>query len=182
MDVHDAIESRRAYRSFEEHEMAEETARDLARHAVLAPSCFNNQPWRYVFVYGREALGRLHGALSKGNEWARAASMIIAVYSRKDLDCDVKGREYYLFDLGLSTGLLVLRATELGLVAHPIAGFDEGAAKEILGIDEEMKLITLVIVGKHSDDINELLSEKQAEAEAERPERLPVDEIARFVG
>ncbi len=182
MKVHDAIESRRAYRSFEEYEMTEETARDLARHAALAPSCFNKQPWRYVFVYGREALERLHGALAQGNEWARAASMIVAVYSRRDLDCDVKGRAYYLFDVGLSTAFLVLRATELGLVAHPIAGFDEDEAKDILGIGEDMKLITLVIVGKHSDSINDLLSEKQAEAEAERPERSPVDEIARFVG
>jgi nitroreductase len=182
MDVHDAIESRRAYRSFERATSTEETARDLARHASLAPSCFNKQPWRYVFVYGHEMLGRLHGALAKGNEWAQAASMIVAVYSRKDLDCDVKGREYYLFDLGLSTAFLVLRATELGLVAHPIAGFDEGSATEILGIGDEMKLITLVIVGVHSDGINDLLSEKQAEAEAERPERMPLEELARFIG
>jgi nitroreductase len=182
MDVHDAIESRRAYRSFERATSTEETARDLARHASLAPSCFNKQPWRYVFVYGHEMLGRLHGALAKGNEWAQAASMIVAVYSRKDLDCDVKGREYYLFDLGLSTAFLVLRATELGLVAHPIAGFDEGSVKEILGIGDEMKLITLVIVGVHSDAINDLLSEKQAEAEAERPERMPLEELARFIG
>jgi nitroreductase len=182
MDVREAIETRRAYRSFERATSTEETARDLARHASLAPSCFNKQPWRYVFVYGHEMLEKLHGALAKGNEWAQAASMIVAVYSRKDLDCDVKGREYYLFDLGLSTAFLVLRATELGLVAHPIAGFDEGAAKEILGIGEEMRLITLVIVGTHSDEINDLLSEKQAEAEIERPERLPIGELARFIG
>lgn len=182
MDVHDAIEQRRAYRSLEGIEITGETARDLARHATLAPSCFNKQPWRYNFVYGREALEKLGGALAKGNEWARAASMIVAVHSRKDLDCDVQGREYYLFDIGLSTAFLVLRATELGLVAHPIAGFDEVAAKEILGIDEGMKLITLVIVGKHSDSINDLLTAEQAEVEGERPERLPMDDIAVFVG
>ena len=182
MDVRKAIELRRAYRSLESSAVTEETAKDLAGHALLAPSCFNKQPWRYVFVYERGMLERLHGALAKGNEWAQAASMIVAVYSRKDLDCDVQGREYYLFDVGLSTAFLVLRATELGLVAHPIAGFDEGVAKEILGIGEEMKLITLVIVGKHSERINDLLTEKQAEAEPERPERLPVEDVARFVG
>jgi len=182
MEVHDAIESRRAYRSLEPMIMTDETARDLAGHALLAPSCFNKQPWRYVFVYERGTLERLHGALAKGNEWAQAASMIVAVYSRKDLDCEVKGREYYLFDVGLSAAFLVLRATELGLVAHPIAGFDEGAAKDVLGIGEEMKLITLVIVGKHSDEINDLLTEQQAEAETERPERLPLEDAARFVG
>jgi nitroreductase len=66
----------------------------------------------------------------------------------------------------------------LGLVAHPIAGFNEDAVKEILGIPEEMRLITLVIVGKHSETISPLLSEKQAERERKRPERLPLEGFA----
>ena len=182
MDVHDAIEKRRAYRSLEKTEITEELARDLAEHAALAPSCFNKQPWRYDFVFGGGKLDGLKAALSKGNEWAHAASMIIAVYSRVDLDCDVKGREYYLFDTGLSIGIMVLRATELGLVAHPIAGYDEEAAKEALGIGDDMRLITLVIVGRRSEEISGILSEKQVEAEKERPERKPPEEFARFIG
>jgi len=94
-------------------------------------------------------LKQLHGAMSKGNAWVQAASLIIAVFSKKELDCLIKEREYYLFDTGMATAFIILRATELGLVAHPIAGFNEDAVKEILGIPEEMRLITLVIVGKH---------------------------------
>jgi hypothetical protein len=45
-------------------------------------------------------------------------------------------------------------------VAHPIAGYNEGAVKEILGIPEEMRVITLVIVGRHSETIGPLLTEK----------------------
>lgn len=182
MDLHEAIKERRAYRSLAETEITEELARDLAEHASLAPSCFNKQPWRYDFVYGGERLESLKASLSKGNEWAHAASMIIAVYSRLDYDCDIKGREYYLFDTGLSVGIMVLRATELGLVAHPIAGYDEDAAKSALGIGDDMRLITLVIVGKRSEEMSEILSEKQVEAERERPERKPMEEFARFMG
>jgi nitroreductase len=182
MDVQDAIRQRRAYRSLESTEIAGTIPRDLAELASLAPSCFNHQPWRYVFVYDRTVLKELHGALSKGNEWGRAASMIIAVYSSKDYDCEVQGRQYYLFDVGLSVGFLVLRATELGLVAHPIAGYDEEKAKKALGIGEDMELITLVIVGRHSASMSGLLSEKQAEAELTRPARRSLDEVARFVG
>jgi nitroreductase len=182
MDVHEAINERRAYRSLAETEITEDLAKDLAKYASLAPSCFNQQPWRYDFVYGGEKLESLKAALSKGNEWAQAASMIIAIYSRVDLDCDLKGREYYLFDTGLSIGIMVLRATELGLVAHPIAGYDEEAAKKALGIGEDMRLITLVIVGKRSEGISDMLSEKQVEAEKERPERKSLDEFARFIG
>lgn len=178
MTVKQAIQARRAYRSLEPVEITEELIKDLAESAQLAPSCFNNQPWRFVFVHDPEVLAKLHGVMSKGNQWVQAASMIIAVFSREDLDCRIKGRNYYLFDTGMATAFIILRATELGLVAHPIAGYDEGTVKEILGIPEDMQVITLVIVGKHSETIGPLLTEKQAETEKGRPERLPLEEFA----
>jgi nitroreductase len=140
MDVKQAIHTRRAYRSLEPVEITEELIRDLAESAQLTCSCLNNQPWRFVFAYDPDVLKKLHGAVSKGNAWVQAASMIIAVFSQKDLDCLIKGREYYLFDTGIATAFVILRATELGLIAHPIAGFNEGAVKEILGIPEEMSM------------------------------------------
>jgi len=178
MDVKQAIQTRRAYRSLDPVEITDELIRDLAESARLAPSCFNNQPWRFVFAHDPEVLKKLHGAMSKSNEWTQAASMIIAVFSREDLDCRLKGRNYYLFDTGMATAFIILRATELGLVAHPIAGYDEGAVKQILGIPEDMQVITLVNVGKHSETIGPLLTEKQAETEKKRPERLPLEEFA----
>ena len=178
MDVKQAIQTRRAYRSLEPVEITEELVTALAESAQLAPSCFNNQPWRFVFAYDPDILKKLHGAMSKGNRWVEAGSMIIAIFSQKDLDCLIKGREYYLFDTGMATAFIMLRATELGLVAHPIAGYKEDAVKEILGIPEEMTLITLLIVGKHADTIGPLLSNKQVDWEMNRPERLPLEEFA----
>jgi len=178
MDVKQAILIRRAYRSLEPVEITEELVRDLAKSAQLCPSCFNHQPWRFIFVYDPKKLEQLHGAMSKGNVWVQDASMIIVAFSQKDLDCLVKGREYYLFDTGMATAFILLRATELGLVAHPIAGYNEDSVKEILGIPVEMVVITLVIVGKHAETISLRLSEKQVESEKNRPERLPLEEFA----
>lgn len=178
MDVKQAIQTRRAYRSLAPVQITEELVKDLAEAAQLTPSCFNNQPWRYVFVYDTESLKQLFTAMSKGNEWTYSASMVIAVSTKKELDCIIKTREYALFDTGMATANMILRATELGLVAHPIAGFNEAKVKEILGIPGEMTVITLVNVGKHSDTINPVLNEKQAEAEKTRPERLSAVKFA----
>jgi nitroreductase len=178
VDVKQAIQSRRAYRSLQEAEITPELVQDLAESAALAPSFFNKQPWRFVFAYDADVLKKLHGALSGGNKWAQAASMIVAVFSKKDLDGVIKEREYYLFDTGMATAFIILRATELGLVAHPIAGYKPDAVKETLNIPQEMCVITLLIVGKRATDINPLLSEQQAQREKERPERLPVDKFA----
>ena len=178
MDIIKAINERRAYRSLKPVKITEELIRDLTQCAGLAPSCFNNQPTRLVFVYEPEALKNLHAALSKGNEWAHSASMIVVVFSKREDDCIIKDREYHQFDCGLAAAFLILRATELDLVAHPIAGFSPRKTKEILGIPDEYKVITLIMIGTHSEEINPILSEKQVEWEKKRPERFPFEKIS----
>ena len=180
MDVAQAINERRAFRSLDPVEITEDLIKDLAGSTRLAPSCFNNQPWRFVFVYDTKVLKSMHKVLSPGNEWAHAASMIIAVFSKKEDDCIIRDREYHQFDCGMAVGFLLLRATELGLVAHPIAGFSPKKTKEVLDIPEEYKVITLIIVGKHSEKISPDLSEKQVEWEKNKPERFPLEKIAFF--
>ena len=106
--------------------------------------------------------------------------MIIAVFSKKEDDCVIRDREYYLFDTGMATGFLILRATELGLVAHPIAGYSPKKTREILGIPNDHKVITLIIVGKQSKKISTILSDKQVEAETKRPGRISLDKFERI--
>jgi nitroreductase len=182
MSVKEIIEQRRAYRSLDPVKISKKLIRDLAHCASLAPSCYNNQPWHFAFVRGGRKLAEMRGALWRGNEWARDASMIIAVYSSLEDDCETKGRAYYLLDTGLATAFLILRATELGLVAHPIAGYDENKVKEILDLPAGTQVITLIIVGGHATTIRPSLSEQQAAGEAERPERFPFDSFARVIG
>ena len=179
MDIKAALQARRAYRSLAPVQVTKELVEDLAAAASLAPSCFNKQPWRFVFVHGPEALQKLKPAFSSGNEWCHDASMVVAVFSKKELDCAMKdGREYYLFDTGLGVMSLILRATELGLVAHPIAGYDPGKVKTALGIPEDMTVITLINIGKHDEKISPKLNPDQAAGEAVRPPRRPFDEFS----
>lgn len=178
IDVAIAIDERRAYRSFDPVDIDDATVKELAKAASLAPSCFNNQPWRFVFVRSRAMLDKMKAVFNKGNEWCTTASMVIAVFSEKKLDCNIKEREYYLFDTGIGVGFLVLRATELGLVAHPIAGYDENKVRETLGIPADNRVITLILVGKHSSGRNPLVNDKQWNDEQKRPERKPQEMFA----
>ncbi len=178
MDVKEAIGLRRAYRSLDTVEITDDLVKDLAESVRLAPSCFNNQPWRFVFVRDPEVLKEMHEALSRGNRWVTDASMIVAVFSRAEDDCQIRGRIYHQFDTGMATAFLILRATELSLVAHPIAGYSERRVKEILGVPDDMQVITLVNVGKHSDVLRDTLTEEQKAREKARPERLPLDKFA----
>jgi len=177
MDVKVAIETRRAYRSLEPIEITKDFINDLAKCAQITASCFNNQPWQYIFVYEKEILEKMHEVLSSGNEWAHKASMIIVVLGKKDDDCVIHDRIYYRFDIGMATEAMILRATELGFVAHPIAGYSPKKTRELLGIPEYIDVIALVIVGKHSDKINPAMSEKQIKDEGKRPKRKPLKDF-----
>ena len=177
MDVKDVIEKRRAYRSLESIEIKKDLIKDLAKSAQLAPSCMNQQPWKFIFIYEKEQLTKLLTTLSSGNKWVERTSLIIAVFSKQTNDCVIGERLYYLFDTGLATAFIILRATELGLVAHPIAGFNEEKAREILGIPEDRRLISLIIIGKHSSEVNPVLSEPMKLGEKQRPPRKKLEEF-----
>lgn len=178
MDVHTAIETRRALRSLAPTEITAELVRDLAVHAGLAPSCSNNQPWRFVFVFEPERLEAMKPVFSRGNRWCHAASLMIAVFSRREDDGMIGDREYYLFDTGLAVATLILRATELGLVAHPIAGYDPAKTRQVLGIPDDYNLITIVLVGRRAEAVDPSLSPDKVEAETRRPARLPLERYA----
>ncbi|MHB1661051.1 MAG: nitroreductase family protein [bacterium] len=180
MDLTEVIKSRRAYRSLEKTVVTEDLIRTLASAASLSASCFNHQPWKFVFVYENNILEELKTALSKGNDWARNSSMIIAVLSKQNDDCILDYRKYYLFDTGMATALLILKATELGYVAHPIAGYNPETAKSVIKSPDDMEIITLIIFGKHKEEIDSILSEKQRNDEIKRPERKAFNEYACF--
>ena len=108
--------------------------------------------------------------------------MIVAVWSRADLDCRTPdGRDYYQFDTGMATALLLLAATERNLITHPVAGFDPAAAREALGLPAEAQVITLVMVGARASEIFPELKDWQIKAESEPSPRMLFEEFATIV-
>ena len=178
MDVHAAIQARRATRSLAPTEITADLVHDLAEHARLAPSCSNSQPWRFVFVFDPAKLEAMKPVFSSGNQWCHAASLVVAVFSRKDDDGIIQDREYHQFDTGIAVAFMILRATELGLIAHPIAGYSPKKVREILGIPQDYQIITLINIGMKAAEINPTLSPEKIEAETIRPERLPFERFA----
>lgn len=176
MEVVEAIRTRRARRALQIKPVEDEKVEALIEAARLSASCFNNQPWRLIFVRGEQALSAVKDAMSKGNVWTSRSPLIVVVVCKEEEDCRLSDRRnYFMFDCGLAIGQLELRATELGLLAHPIAGYDPLKVKAALGIPEEYIVMTLVICGYLGGD-GALLSEKQKGWERTRPERKPMGE------
>lgn len=90
--------------------------------------------------------------------------MIIAVFSRDNLDCVIGNRHYYLFNTGMVTAYLILHLTDQGFVTHPIVTLNPVKVKELLEIPDEMHLITLIIIGKRSNKIPDFFKDYQKKA------------------
>ena len=157
------LNQRYASRAISTEAIPEAVVGELVEAARLAPSCYNRQPWRYIFMTGEEALAKGRAALSGGNAvWGQRAPLLIAAYARKSNDCITgDGRSYYQFDLGLSVMNLMLAATERGLTARPVAGFDPAVIRESFALEEEDQPLIMVVVGFPDDDESYLPEDKR---------------------
>lgn len=178
MEFTELISLRRSYRKLDPIEITDELIQKLMKTVQLAPSCENKQPWRFVFVTDPKELSKIKETFDQQNDWAKNASLYVGVFSKPDLDCRIQGRDYYLFDTGIAVSYLMLRATELGLTAHPISFYDEEEAKKEMNIPQDMKLITIIVIGKHVDTAAVELSSEQAQSEIERPRRLSIQYLS----
>ncbi len=171
MDILACITNRRACRAISTEALAGEEIETIVGAGLLAPSCFNSQPWRIVVASG-DTLAALKESLAESNAWARQSPAIIAVAARESDDCrQDEGRDYGLFDAGLCVMNMLTQATAMDIVAHPIAGFNAKKAKKALGIPGDYILITLVVLGKKGD--NPKMTPSQAQAETAPRERKP---------
>jgi len=148
-----SILQRRAFRKFQQMDVPEEMLHRILHAASLAPSCFNNQPWRFVVAHSPEAREKVHPHLTRGNKWMEEARAFFLVYAQRENDCSLSDRrEYFLFDTGMAISMLLVQATQMGLLAHPVAGFDPTGLKQAFSIPEENTLITVVALGFPAHD------------------------------
>ena len=170
------IEIRRAKRALSEEKIPEEKLKRVMTAATYAPSCFNNQPWRFVVVTEKSKLDALHDSLSAGNYWVKKAPAVVVVATRPDLDARLSDRrDYALLGCGLAAENLMLQAFKEGLIAHAIAGFDPLVVKKRFLIPEDYVVITLVALGYPGDESH--LNQKHLALEHSPRQRKPEPEV-----
>jgi nitroreductase len=174
------LHARRATRAISQEPLPESMVAELMEAVRLTPSCFNNQPWRYLFLESSEALAKGHEVLSTGNRtWATRAPLLIVGYSRREDDClPSDGRVYHQFDLGMSAMNLMLAATHHGLVARPMSGFNPEKVRQLFGLDASQEPLVMIAVGRQSSD-ESYLPERYKDRDKRPRERKEVEEIIR---
>lgn len=180
MDILPELSSRRARRAISEKSLDNDTINRIVEAATLAPSCFNNQPWRIVAVGCDREGGEYQAtsaALTPGNAWAIEAPLFLVFCTSAHLDCRLdQGRDYAFFDLGQACLAAQLQACHEGLYAHPMAGFSPQKVRQALKLPAEIVPVCVVALGKPGPDGR--LSESQKADETSPRSRKPLSEVA----
>jgi nitroreductase len=146
----------------------------VLRAACLAPSARNTQPWRFVVLRERAAIDAFaDAALPEASAVIRRAPILVAACVRPADGVTVGDRAYHLYDVGSAVQNLLLAATDRGLATHLIASFDEAAAKRVLGVPDDVRVIVLTpLAYPDPPDYREAAAERLGQRT-----RLPFSEV-----
>lgn len=147
-------------RAFTAEPIPEAQLMTLLEAARWAPSCFNSQPWR--FLYARRDTpdwDRFVGLLTPDNQvWAGNASALVVIVSNtlmKNPATDEGQPEWvpsytHSFDAGAAWAQLGLQSTLAGLRAHGIIDIDMARARRELHVPEHYRIEAAVAIGRQA--------------------------------
>ena len=177
METNKAIQKRRAVKHYDaDHIMTEEEKQTLFELAMLSPTAFNQQNWRFVTVEDPDQRQALCDA-AWGQQQVRDASMLIVLCA--DLQAWNKDprrywqkapqgvqdfvlpaiRNYYegkgqvmrdeaMRSCGIAAQTLMLAATSMGYESCPMDGFDFDEVARIINLPEDHVVTMFVVIGK----------------------------------
>ncbi len=176
MELNQAIQTRRSIRKYKKESVSDKDIRSLIETTIYAPSWKNSQVTRYHVVKEEKILIKIKGALPDFNQENSKDAPVFIIptiiknrsgYNRDQTPTNELGNGWGLYDCGMSSMLLMLKAKELGLDTLVMGIRDQHKIKEILNIPDE-EIITSVIALGYRD------------IEPEMPKRKNVDDIAKF--
>ena len=166
--IHELIASRWSGRAYDsERFVSEEDILSLIEAARWAPSCYGDQPWRFIVfnkAINESAWQQAVDCLSEGNRaWAKDAPLLLLSVADSVLSKNGSPNRWAQYDTGASTENLCLQATALGLMMHQMGGYDADKARELFSIPEQFTPMAMMTVGYQlaEDKIPEDMKERE---------------------
>ena len=181
MNVSEAVSKRRAIKWYDtEHKMPEETFRTLMEHAILTPTAFNIQNWRFVRVTDPEQRKAIRAVAWDQAQVTDASELLVLCFDIKAWERDpqrywhkaptevqnflVPAIDAYYRDkpqverdegmrsCGLIGQTIMLVAQELGYQSCPMDGFDFDAVAKIINLPADHAIAFMIAIGKGTKD------------------------------
>jgi nitroreductase len=136
-------------RAFSEKPVPEDALASLFEAARWAPSCYNEQPWLFLYADRVEELKIFRPLLVDANRaWADHAPVLAFALARRKFARNGKTSDWAAFDAGAAWMSLALQARRLGLCTHAMAGIRKNEAYAVLGVPrDDYEIVCAVAVG-----------------------------------
>jgi nitroreductase len=154
--IHDLLAARWSGRAYDVNKpVSREQVISLLEAARWAPSCFGDQPWRFV-VWNRgedeAAWQRAFECLVPGNQdWVKNAQVLLLVTADTLFNHNGKPNRWGQYDTGAAAENLCLQAEALGMMAHQMGGFDADKTRSEFGVPEQYIPMAMIAVGYPAD-------------------------------
>ncbi|MDZ4140765.1 MAG: nitroreductase family protein [Methylotenera sp.] len=127
----------------------------LLEAARWAPSCFGDQPWRFI-VWDKyadaAAWQKAFDCLVPGNQdWVKDAPLLMLVCADSLFNHNQTPNRWAQYDTGAAAENLCLQASSMGLMAHQMGGFNADKTRENFAIPVQFTPMAMLCVGYAAD-------------------------------
>ena len=171
-DLLKLIRTRHSGRAYDCQKVVQEEEIDILIEAIrLTPSCFGDEPWRYIICNkqnNQNAWQKLLSCLDESNQkWAQNAQILIISLSAKNFRKLDKGENFWAkHDTGAANYALMLQAASMNLMTHQMGGFNKERIIEEFNIPKDFHVMSVIAIGYEEEN-----------AEIRGKKRRPIEEI-----
>jgi nitroreductase len=131
-------------RAFKSEPVSNEDLSKIFEAARWSPSCFNEQPWRFITCTENSREKFIHLLVEANQSWAITAPVIGFILAENKfygMAAQMLGEgadnRYALFDTGAAWMAMTLQARMLGLYTHGMGGINHEAVYQAFDIDPQ---------------------------------------------
>lgn len=151
MDVMEALKARQSVKSYLSVPVEPEKLEKVLEAGRLAPSSYNSQCRKFV-VLTDPAVKKAVRERSGAQPMVEQAPVVIVICATPDTEHDDQmpcGEWKHPIDMALCGAYMMLEACDQGLGTCWLGAFDAEAVKGVLGIPEEVRVVTMIPLGYH---------------------------------
>ncbi|HPT20756.1 MAG TPA: nitroreductase family protein [Bacteroidales bacterium] len=171
--VLEIIQERWSPYSFSSNPVEEYKLKAMLEAAGYAPSCFNEQPWMFVYTtrQNKKVFDDYLGFMVESNRvWAENSYAIIISMARMTFSYNGSPNRYAFHDTGMAVSNLLLQAYSMDVYVHQMAGFHVDKVKEYFKLGNDIEPVAMMAVGYLGDGLS-LSPELLAKDETRRPKK-----------
>jgi nitroreductase len=148
--VLEIIQERWSPYAFSQHPVEEFKIKAMMEAAGRAPSCFNEQPWMFIYTtqQDRQVFNDYIGFLNESNQvWAKNAYAVILTFARTRFIHNGKPNRFALYDTGMAVTNLILQAMTFDIYVHQMGGFSVEKVKEYFKLSDDIEPVSAMVAG-----------------------------------